>query len=268
MKVYVISLRTAADRRTFQQAQLTRLGLEYTIVDAVTTADLDKWNARVALDRWERPLMPTEVACFFSHYKLWQQVAASQEPALLLEDDALLSSEVPAFLNQVQNLGCLDHISLETRLRKKLLGRTRPLQPGMGIARMYQDRTGAAAYILWPNGAQKLVEHALVHGAALADAFISNLYGLNSWQATPALAVQSDVSANYGISTQLHTHSYIQANDRKANYARSGLSGLAFKMRRVASQLRQAGRFLVHIAHASRIQVPVIPQTFDNTQTS
>ncbi len=268
MKVYVISLRTAADRRLFQQAQLTRLGLEYTIVDAVSTADLDQWNARIALDRWERPLLPTELACFFSHYKLWQQVAASQEPALLLEDDALLSSDIPAFLKHAQSLEGMDHISLETRLRKKLLGRTHHLQPGMGIARMYQDRTGAAAYILWPSGAQKLVAHALGHGAALADAFISNLYSLNSWQATPALAVQSDVSANYGISSQLQTHSYIQANDRKANYASSGLSGLAFKLRRVASQLRQARRFIAHIAHARRIQVPVIPQSFDNTKTS
>lgn len=267
MKVYVISLRSAADRRTFQQAQLTRLDLEYNIVDAVSTTDLGQFEATIALDRWERPFMPTEVACFFSHYKIWQQVAVSQEPALVLEDDALLSSEVPAFLKQVQRLAGLDHISLETRLRKKLLGRTHLLQPGMGIARKYQDRTGAAAYILWPTGAQKLVKHALGHGAALADAFISNLYSLNSWQATPALAVQSDVSANYGISSQLQTHSYIQANDRKANYAISGLSGLAFKLRRIASQLRQARRFLAHIAHARRIQVPVMAQTFDNTKT-
>jgi glycosyl transferase family 25 len=262
MKAYVISLPTSEERRSFQRMQLTRLGLEHVIVDAVGVEQLVDIEPGIRLDGWERPFMPTEVACFFSHYNLWKLIASSDQPALILEDDALLSIQVPDYLRQIQSHQAIDHLSLETRLRKKLLGPTQTLKHRLGLARLYQDRTGAAAYILWPTGARKLIAHANAHGAALADAFISNLYALNSWQAVPALSVQSDIAKQYGIISALQTHSYIQANDKRANYKAAGQDARMFKLRRVLSQLKLALRFLRHIVHAQRKQVGVEAQTF------
>lgn len=255
MKTFVISLPASNERRTFQREQLTRLGLEHVIVDAVSVDQLKGIDYDIPLDRWERIFMPTEVACFFSHYRLWQVIASSDQPALVLEDDALLSSKLADFLKSVQGLSGVDHITLETRLRKKLLGQKTPVHSSISIARLYQDRTGAAAYILWPQGAVKLLEHARRNGAALADAFISNFYELQSWQTVPALAIQSDISANYGIESPLHTHSYIQANDRRENYQVPGVSALRFKFRRIAAQLKLAKRFLSCACRAKRVVV-------------
>lgn len=262
MITYVISLLTSDERRSFQRLQLTRLGLEHVIVDAVGVEQLVNIEPSIRLDGWERPFMPTEVACFLSHYNLWKLIACSDQPALILEDDALLSIQVPDYLRQIQNHQAIDHLSLETRLRKKLLGPTQTFNNRLGLARLFQDRTGAAAYILWPTGARKLLAHVNANGAALADACISNLYTLNSWQAVPALAVQSDIAKQYGIISALQTHSYIQANDKRANYKATGQDARIFKLRRVLSQFKQALRFLRHIFHAQRIKVCVDVQNF------
>lgn len=263
MKAYVISLPASQERRRFQTEQLTRLGIEHIIFDAVGVSNFGSVDPSIALDQWERALMPTEVACFFSHYQLWQIIARSEQPALVLEDDALLSDKVTTFLGLMQNLKGVDHITLENRLRKKLLGSYQALGSKLGIARLFQDRTGAAAYILWPSGAKLLVNHAHMNGAALADAFIGNFYSLNSWQAVPALAVQSDVAAQYGIHSPLQTHSYIQANDSKANYQKTGFSAFRFKLRRLKAQLKLAKRFVVCAGRAKRVLVNVVAEDFN-----
>lgn len=263
MKAYVISLQASTERRQFQQAQLSALGVPFEIVDAVSTQGLDAVSPRVATDGWQRWLMPTEVACFHSHLLVWQKIVQDKQPALVLEDDAILSRGLPTFLRWAQELQGLDHISLETRLRKKLIGPLRALGAELGMAPLYQDRTGAAAYILWPSGAHMLIDHALQHGAALADAFISNLYALQSWQTVPALAVQADVAAEHGIVSPLQTHSYIQANDRKANYPANGAQAILFKTRRISAQLKQALRFVRHIANARRVLVALHTPGFD-----
>ncbi len=210
--------------------------------------------------------MPTEIACFLSHYCLWETIAQDTNPALILEDDVLLSRDVPGFLALAKSLKKIDHISLETRLRKKLLGRPIPMHAGISIARLYQDRTGAAAYILWPQGAAKLLEHARQHGAALADAFISNFYTLQSWQAIPALAIQSDVASMYGVHSPLRTHSYIQANDQKSNYQLAGKQSVIFKLRRIAGQIKLAKRFLARCWFTKRDMVDVKRASFQRLE--
>lgn len=264
LKTYIISLPKSEERRNFQREQLTRLGLEHVIFDAVSTQQLEGIDPGIRLDQWERLLMPTEVACFFSHFRLWQLIAASSQPALVLEDDALLSSRTPVFLQSVKVLSGVDHITLETRLRKKLLGPVKTLDANLGISRLYQDRTGAAAYILWPSGAKLLIKQAQESGAALADAFISNFYRINSWQAVPALAVQSDVASQYGVESKLQTHSYIQANDRRENHQLTGLGALRFKARRLGVQLKLAKRFVQCVGAAKRVLVNVVPEDFNS----
>jgi len=265
VKTYVISLPVSKERRAFQCTQLSLLGLDFSFVDAVSTDDLVNIEPSIALDRWERVLMPTEAACFFSHFRLWQMIASSDQPALVLEDDALLSNKVVAFFSSVRGLTGVDHITLETRLRKKLIGPCRSLGFNFGISRIYQDRTGAAAYILWPTGAKLLIERAHTNGAALADAFISNFYLLKSWQAVPALAIQSDIASKYGVKSPLNTHSYIQANDCKEHHQLPGLNAFRFKTRRIVAQLNLAIRFMSCVTQAKRIMVNIVAENFNHS---
>lgn len=264
MQTYVISLPNARERRAFQTLQLSELHLHFQIIDAVTAQDLGTQDNRISVDQWERPLMPTEIACFFSHYNLWKRIAQDSAPALILEDDAIVSNQLPIFLDHIQYLSNIDHLSLETRSRKKLVGRTVSLDRSLGMAPLYQDRTGAAAYLLWPQGARILVDRCLRHGAAITDALISNEYRLHSWQAVPALAVQSDVAVDYGLSSELLTHSYIQANDCKANYAAHGIESFFYRARRIISQLRLVFRLVSKMTISRRASIPLDPTHFKN----
>ena len=98
----------------------------------------------------------------------------------------------PVFLRAVGEMRGIDHLSLETRGRKKLLERA----PG-AVWPMRQDRTGSAAYVVWPSGARALLDRAAVC-AAPSDALISETR-MHSHQAVPAQAIQFDICARYGI---------------------------------------------------------------------
>jgi glycosyl transferase, family 25 len=255
MKVYLISLKTAVERREFQQRQLSKLGLEFELFDALTPSTSAELTTGIKADGWERPLMPTELACFFSHYLVWHKILERNETALILEDDVILSRNLPTFLNGVADLKNIDHITLEARLRKKMIATDRSTLGRLGVAELLQDRTGAAAYILHPSGAEKLINTTAKCGAALADAFIANNHRIRSLQAIPALALQADVAGAYGILTELQTISYIQLNDKKLNYASSGLQRLRFKSRRILGQLRLASRYIFNSMRGKRIFV-------------
>ena len=164
--------------------QALRLGLEAQFIDAQTPADIPDAFFQAHAFSWERPIKITEVACFMSHHQVWQQIADSHEPALVLEDDAILAHNTPDLLKHLEMLNGLDHVSLETRQRQKLLGRRFQALSALN-ARLHpllQDRTGAAAYVLWPSGARLLLTKFKLQGMGLADAFISSTYLLQSWQ--------------------------------------------------------------------------------------
>ena len=97
--------------------------------------------------------------------------------------------------------------------------------------RLWLDRSGAAAYLLWPQGAQKLLARS---GAVpgLADAVLVETPGLLRWQAAPAQAIQIDMAAHYGLSPPVAVHSTI------AGVARPAGRTLRHRLRRLAGQLR------------------------------
>jgi glycosyl transferase family 25 len=177
---------------------------------------------------------------------VWQQIADSQEPALVLEDDAILAHSTPELLIALGQLKDVDHVSLETRQRQKLLARR--FKPMEGLdARLHllmQDRTGAAAYVLWPAGARLLLAKFEQQGMGLADAFISSTYALKSWQTVPAFAIQADVASAYGVSCPIAPHSLIAREKVPSPPTRSGLHDLQLKWRRLRGQLRLAVRYL------------------------
>jgi glycosyl transferase family 25 len=246
MKTYILNLPSALERRNFQALQAERLGLDARFIHAKSPADIPDAFFQAHAFSWERPIKITEVACFMSHHQVWQQIADSQEPALVLEDDAILAHSTPELLIALGQLKDVDHVSLETRQRQKLLARR--FKPMEGLdARLHllmQDRTGAAAYVLWPAGARLLLAKFEQQGMGLADAFISSTYALKSWQTVPAFAIQADVASAYGVSCPIAPHSLIAREKVPSPPTRSGLHDLQLKWRRLRGQLRLAVRYL------------------------
>ena len=232
----------------FQRTQMEALGLDWERLEAVSTDDLLEPISDPCWQRWERPMKATEIACLLSHRAAWERVQQADSPHLILEDDALLADETRSFLGKLDLESGIDHVSLEVRGRRKLVGVRYPTLP---MRRLYQDRTGAAAYVLWPSGARHLCTRA-DRRAGLADAIICGSYALRSWQADPALAVQLDQCDEYGFKAPVRSRSSIAPGVAPQRTA-------AHVFRRVSAQLRMGLRHLSLYAVADRCWIPLSP---------
>ena len=254
MKALVINLEAAVERRIFQERQLSHLVIAFERLpafdkNAEETADIPYW------DTWERPLGRAERACLLSHQQAWERIADQNEPVLVLEDDAILSDKVPAMLDSLDCEVDLDFVTLETRSRKKLLSRASAHNPK--LKRLYQDRSGAAAYIVWPRGARKLLA-ATETTCGLADAVICACYSLDAYQAVPPLAFQSDLASVEQVVVPLETKSSITPETvvrEKGSWRH--------RLRRIQAQLRMGVRQLQVLGRAERVLLSVERRDFD-----
>lgn len=230
----------------FQSAQLTRLGLTYECVEAITPDTLSPPCDDPGWATWERPLREIEKALYASHRSVWAMIAAEDGPCLVLEDDALLSAQTPQLLAALATENGIDHITLEVRNRAKYVAKKK--HPSLPLRRLYQDRTGAAAYVLWPKGAAKL----LARPVGLADAVICAAYNLASYQADPALAIQIDQCEIYGLPAPIQVSSAPLSQPKPDVSTFSKKQQTRFRQRRIGSQIRMALRSLRCVGIAKR----------------
>jgi glycosyl transferase family 25 len=260
MQAFVINLKKELNRREFQKAQLTKLGLTYNIVEAISTNDIENQTYKKHHHDWVRPLRRPELACYFSHKEIWKKIINSNEPALVLEDDALLSRHTKPLLDSLFSLTDVDLVNLEVRMRKKFLSRKKiKINNHFELLRLYQDRTGAAAYVLFPSGAKKLLECEYKKGVAIADAHITGCSGMKSYQVEPAAAVQLDICDLYKIDCK----GLDQAANSSISIHKRDKGGIKFKLKRAVSQIRLGIRQVFLILISTRRYVKINKNEFN-----
>lgn len=250
MKTLIINLARATDRMDFMRAQMADLGLQWERLEAVTPQTLHPPADDPVWHRWQRPMRSTEMALCASHMAAWRRVIALGAPCLVLEDDALLSRRLPGFLDLLARIEGVDHISIETRSRKKLVARG--MHPSAPIRRLWQDRTGSAAYVVFPLGAKALLARAERAGAP-SDALISATYAMRSFQADPALSIQLDQCRAYGLAPPIETTSLIDAVGKPGLPETLPVAvRLGYRLRRIGAQLRMGARHVARLGQAHR----------------
>lgn len=259
MNIFVINLPSAVERRQFQKQQLFELGLDYKILNAVSVNDIDNKTYKKHYFDWQRPLKNTEVACYYSHRSTWNKIIETKQPALILEDDALLSKYLPLLLKSLANKKDVDLINLETRGRKKFISKTgEDIGCNSKLFRLYQDRAGAAGYILWPSGAIKLLQYEKEFGISLADSHISSCNALTSFQVEPAAIIQLDQCDNYGI--HCHQLGAIQVSTVSQNNNAKGSA--IFWVKRIFSQIKLGIYILPLLIKAKRRYIEISKENF------
>ena len=260
MQIFVINLPDAVKRRKLQKDQLTKLGLEYTILDATSAEDISKATYNKNYFDWQRPLRKTEVACYYSHRSTWDRVIRSGEPALILEDDAILSIFLPELLENLNKIKSIDLINLENRSRKKFVSSSHmDIECNSKLLRLYQDRTGAAGYILWPSGANKLIQLEKKSGIGLADAHITACHALKAYQVEPSPIIQLDQCEDYGISNS-YTHTISKSTVSSIENYRGGAY---FILKRLLFQLKLAFRQLYLLTKSQRRYISIRNSDFN-----
>ncbi|ANF81079.1 hypothetical protein A3K93_01960 [Acinetobacter sp. NCu2D-2] len=250
MELLIINLPKSKERRVFQEQQFLKVGIQPTFLQAVSIDQISEEQFNAEAFGWQRPLKKVELACFLSHKKAWQQVVDRNQPMLILEDDAVVVSDIVQLLEDIQsqtlNL-CPDLINLEVRSRKKIVSKKPACHlnsSGYKLLDLFQERTGTGGYILFPTGAQKLLEKAAHSAAATADAFIFSTYNLNAYQVEPAALIQEDQMIAYGLSDTENFESTIGRSENFKPTYKSVYEKKMFRKRRVMGQLQMACRYL------------------------
>lgn len=259
MKIYIINLASSIDRRELQQKQLKNLGLEYEIFNAITGDDISKKTYNKHYKDWQRPLKKSEFGCYFSHQTIWKKLIKDNRPALILEDDILLSKHTPRLIKQFNNYTKFDLINLEVCFRKKYVDKYfKKTNNTHQLIKLYLNRSGAGAYILYPSGAKKLLQHKKNKGIALADYHIHNCYDLKSYQVEPALATQMIFATRYKIKTsypKIFLTGIFAENRTKSNYL--------FKYKRIIGQLRLGIRLIAVAGVIKKRNILLNPADFN-----
>lgn len=171
VKCYVINMEKDHDRREFITAQLDNLGMAYTFFKGVygkglSAAELEQhYNQNKAQLAW-RELTLGEIGCALSHIGIWRDMVENGvSHALILEDDAQLSKDVPRVLEKLAACFLPDQpiLTLLTRV-KRYRRKNCLLLDGFQVAEIfdnsliYGDVFGAHGYFLTQRAAQRMLE--------------------------------------------------------------------------------------------------------------
>jgi len=171
MRIAVISLKNADDRRHSVSEQLSRLGLDFEFFDAFDASTsipshFAEFDARVYGLNCQRDPLPAEIGCYASHLNLWKRCAESSAPMLILEDDF---EALTGFAEAIPIIELLlaehDFIRLEPFDRRRALGKKlRRASHKLGsigqftVSYLSDVPTHLTAYAISPTGAARLAK--------------------------------------------------------------------------------------------------------------
>ena len=163
LQTVVISLLRSSQRREKVRSELSKTNLKWSFLDAVDGSQLKSSPAEYKPRKVKRllgfELTPNEVGCFLSHKKAWQSCVLHSQPTLIFEDDFVL---LPHFEKALQliftvfqdwQLIRLQSLANSSHVVIKVMG-------DISIVKNLSDEVGATAYIVKPEAAKRLIEHA------------------------------------------------------------------------------------------------------------
>lgn len=113
MENFVISLKSASDRRAHIQEQFGDKQIPFQFFDAIEPSQIDAQAEKINFEIRQGDLSRNELACLLSHVSLWQKAVDEKMPAIaIFEDDVYLSDDAELFLNDFDWLK-FDIIKLE-----------------------------------------------------------------------------------------------------------------------------------------------------------
>jgi len=166
-EIFVISLEGAVERRRLITEQLSRLGMDFRFFDAVNGRQLtpEQQNAYAGRRRrllFGRDLTPGEIGCLLSHRGVYLRIAEENIPAaLVLEDDAVLSGDLPGVLRALMQRP-VEWDVIRFLSFGKTLGQSRVIGPLWGKYSLGRPRGmpgGAYGYLLSLRAAKALARN-------------------------------------------------------------------------------------------------------------
>lgn len=241
MRIFVISLQRARQRREHIAGELGRLRMGFEFFDAVDGAALSEDEVRSVYDdararhTFWGPLSRGEIGCALSHIGVWKTIVAEQvRHALVLEDDALLDAATPEILAALPRLmNPNDVVVLVNTNENTFFFRQAALPAGRRLVYVNQPFYTATGYVITPGAAARLIARALPLRVPI-DFWYHDIgfKGVTPIRAVyPALVAQS---SGAGMPSQIggrERHLERQSVSKERNRARAGVRRLRLKMK-------------------------------------
>lgn len=162
MKIFVISLTRALDRREHITRRLHELGVEFEFFDAIDGAvsrhpALEKCDHAARLRKIGYPMRAGEIGVYASHYLLWQWCAENNLPCVILEDDIEFSDDFGVVMNWLdQHITQLGFIRIGWVFERPF----RILASAVGgrhLVKHLRGPRGGQGYAIHPSAARKFL---------------------------------------------------------------------------------------------------------------
>lgn len=158
-KVAVVSLIDEHERRQHIDSLFDAYKLDFSYFDAINKTQVEDTLQKHGLKIQSERMSAGEVACYLSHYCLWQQVIEHKLPYLMVfEDDIYFSKSAKTLLNNLDWLpNDFDVIKLETMHGRVMINKGIDIMLDHKLCHMKSSHMGMAGYIISQKGAKKLV---------------------------------------------------------------------------------------------------------------
>ncbi|GAL14653.1 glycosyltransferase [Vibrio astriarenae] len=162
MKIIVISLERALERRKSITKQLDQLAIDYQIFDAIDAKvsnhlHCDKRRDGATINRFGYKLVAGEIACYASHYEVWRLCCEINEPVIVIEDNVKILPQFKNSLNLLENAAAdHDYIKLFAYFPRKDI-MVEKLSDEIALYRSNKRFSGAQGYLLTPHAAMRFI---------------------------------------------------------------------------------------------------------------
>lgn len=161
-QILVISLTHSLERRQKVDKTLNQTNFNWSYLDAIDGTKLDDTQFNRNPSKVSRllgfSLTPTEIGCFLSHRKAWEQCVHSGKNTLIFEDDFILNSN----LQEALEILITQYIDWDIARLQALKASKHQLVKAYGSHQVvinHEDPLGATAYLLKPKAARELLSH-------------------------------------------------------------------------------------------------------------
>ncbi len=206
MKIFIINLARSKDRKEYMQGQVDKIGLDCEFFSAIDGRNLDrKWLSKIAKSKFYNQITAragfaknhsnNEIACFASHFSLWQKCIELNEPIIVLEDDVILGPYFKKSITTLEKyLDKLQYIRLVVLLKYR-----KKIQLADDLYLYPHFPSGTQGYAITPKAAKLLIGHAKKwHEPVDMYMDLSLIHGLRAYCVNPQAIGESELSSEIG----------------------------------------------------------------------
>lgn len=193
-EIFYINLDRVPERRAFMDSEFQKIGLDgairFSAVDAKAEGTLSGAGFRQGIgDRWALP--KSAIACFESHRAVWKlAMDHGVDVALIMEDDMVMSSELPPTLDALFNAANdFDVVKIDHSPAPVRFGPISRMN-GIDLRPIQKAAPSAGAYVVSRGGLEKLLARSEEYGDTLDDFLYTPQKEWQMFQVFPAVSAQ------------------------------------------------------------------------------